>query len=453
MDFNSRKSYRPVSNLTFISKLIETAAKTQLLAHFSKYDLLHSNQSAYRPGHSVETTLLDVYSSILSALDSGKSCFLVLLDLSAAFDTISHSRLLSILESSFGITGQALSWIKSYLAGRSFKIKAGSSFSSVKHSNIGVPQGSVLGPLLFNCIMARLPSILESMGVQCHLYADDTQFLITFDRDEESSARDKVLMAFEEIKRFMAQNFLKLNADKTVFIPFSRSNSEFLPLQLDSNVSVCPSYSTRNLGVILDSKLSFKKHISELRRSSFFHLKRIKSVKPFIPHGMLETLVHAFVTSRVDWCNSLFFGLPDTTVSKIQTVHNACAKFLTGGKRFDSATEKLKELHWLPVKYRIKYKMLIIAHKIIHPADTCNIPAYLKTNLKIKDNENVRFKRSQLGPTFVPPNSKLKTVGDRSYRVGIPQLWNELPLNLRCVKSLNSFKKQLKTHFFKLHFT
>ena len=131
MDFNSRKSYRPVSNLTFISKLIETAAKTELLAHFSKYDLLHSNQSAYRPGHSVETTLLDVYSSILLALDSGKSCFLVLLDLSAAFDTISHSRLLSILESSFGITGQALSWIKSYLAGRSFKIKAKSSFSSV----------------------------------------------------------------------------------------------------------------------------------------------------------------------------------------------------------------------------------------------------------------------------------------------------------------------------------
>ena len=168
---------------------------------------------------------------------------------------------------------------------------------------------------------------------------------------------------------------------------------------------------------------------------------------------MLETLVHAFVTSRVDWCNSLLFGLPDTTVSKIQTVHNACAKFLTGGKRFDSATEKCKELHWLPVKYRIKYKILILAHKIIHPADSCNIPAYLKTNLKIENNENVRFTRSQLGPTFVPPNSKLKTVSDRSHRVGIPQLWNQLPLNLRCFESLNLFKKQIKTHFFNFHFT
>ena len=115
IDFNSLTSYRPVSKLTFISKLIETTAKTELLAHFSKYDLLHSNQSAYRPGHSVETTLLDVYSSILSALDSGKSCFLVLLDLSAAFDTISHSRLLSILESSFGITGPHTCNLPAYL--------------------------------------------------------------------------------------------------------------------------------------------------------------------------------------------------------------------------------------------------------------------------------------------------------------------------------------------------
>ena len=143
-------------------------------------------------GHSVETKLLDAYSSILLANDSGKSYFLVLLDLSVAFDTIFHSRLLSILESSFGITGQALSWINSYLTGRSFKIKARSLFWSVKHSDIGLPQGRVLVPLFFNW----LPSILANMGVQCHLYADGTQFLITFDIDEESSAREKVLMAF-----------------------------------------------------------------------------------------------------------------------------------------------------------------------------------------------------------------------------------------------------------------
>ena len=111
------KTYRPVSNLTFISKVIETAAKPQLMAQFSKNQFLHSNQSAYRPGHSVETRLLDIYSTILSALDNGKSCFFILLDLSAAFDTISHVKLLK--EHSYCVSGNALKWIESYLSGRS----------------------------------------------------------------------------------------------------------------------------------------------------------------------------------------------------------------------------------------------------------------------------------------------------------------------------------------------
>ena len=452
MDSNMLKSYRPVSNLTFISKLIETAAKSQLMAHFSKHQLLHSNQSAYRPGHSVETALLDIYSTILSALDSGKSCFLILLDLSAAFDTISHVKLLNVMESSFGVSGNALKWIESYLSGRSFKVEARNACSTEKHCNIGVPQGSVLGPLLFNCVMAGLPPILESFDVQCHLYADDTQFLVTFDNEDESSARLKVMEAFNAVKRFMSNNFLKSNADKTVFIPFSRTIPDFLPLQLDSSVSVLPSYNSRNLGVIFDSKLSFKQHISELRQSSFFHLRRIKSVKTFIPRHMLETLVHAFITSRVDWCNSLFYGLPNTTISKIQTVHNACAKFLTGSKKYDSASDKLKDLHWLPVKYRIKFKLLIMTHKIVYPSEDSDVPAYLSSNISIKKNAGSRFTRSQLWPSLIPPNSKLKTVGDRSYRVGMPELWNKLPTTLRSIESLNSFKKQLKTYYFKLHY-
>ena len=123
LDSNSLKSYRPVSNLSFISKVLETTVKCQLLDHFQEHNLLHPNQSAYRPGHSVETALLDVYASLLSALDSGKSAFLVMLDLSAAFDTISHSKLLTILKSSFGIDGNVLSWIKSYLENRRFKVK------------------------------------------------------------------------------------------------------------------------------------------------------------------------------------------------------------------------------------------------------------------------------------------------------------------------------------------
>ena len=210
--------------------------------------------SAYRPGHSVETTLLNFYSSILSHwIVENPVSLIYLIYLRPLIPSVLPSVILdSYLCYNHLLASWDRHWIKSYIAGRSFKIKAGSSFSSIMHWNIGVPQGSVLGPLLFNCVMPRLPPILESMGVQCHLYAEYTHFLITFDRDEESSARDKVLLAFEEIKRFMAHDVLKLNSDKTVFIPLSRSTSEFLPWQLDSYVSLCPSNSTPNFGLILD---------------------------------------------------------------------------------------------------------------------------------------------------------------------------------------------------------
>ena len=149
-----------------------------------------------------------------------------MLDLPAAFDTFWHSKLL-ILKSSFSIDRNVLSWIKSYLENRCFKVKTGTAFSEVKESNIGVPQCSVLGPMLFNCVMAGLPRILESLGAKCHLHADNTQFVVTFDMGDEMSARSKIVEIFAAIKAFMFENCLKLNASKTVFIPFSRHQTKF----------------------------------------------------------------------------------------------------------------------------------------------------------------------------------------------------------------------------------
>ena len=116
-----------------------------------------------------------------------------------------------------------MTWIKLYLENSRFKVKTGTTFSEVNESNIGVPQGSVLGPVLFNCFMAGLPWIFESLGVKCHLFADDTQFVETFEKGDEMSARSKVVEIFATIKAFMFENCLNLNASKTVFIPFSRN--------------------------------------------------------------------------------------------------------------------------------------------------------------------------------------------------------------------------------------
>jgi hypothetical protein len=180
LDNDALSSYRPVSNLGFFSKVLETAVNVQLQSHFDNFDLLHTNQSAYRKHHSVETALLHVTSSILKEVDQGKVVFLVLLDLSAAFDTIQHDRILLILNQRFGISGTALSWIESYLSARRAVVKIGQSVSSEMDLNVGVPQGRVLRPVLFNCLMAGLSTVIESRGANCHIYADETQFWLSF---------------------------------------------------------------------------------------------------------------------------------------------------------------------------------------------------------------------------------------------------------------------------------
>ena len=151
MDVNQLKSFRPVSNLPFLSKLLEKVVQTQLQAYLDEHDATPRHQSAYRRHHSTETALIKVYNDLLLAADNGKVSALVLLDLTAAFDTVDHELLLLRLERQFGVCGRALNWFQSYLTGRTYCVVFGGSKSSVIHVTCSVPQGSVLGPLL--CIL------------------------------------------------------------------------------------------------------------------------------------------------------------------------------------------------------------------------------------------------------------------------------------------------------------
>ena len=444
-------SYRPVSNLSYISKVIETAMNNQILDHFSSNNLLSAFQSAYRRGHGVESTITHVYSSILKQLDKGHHVFLILLDLSAAFDTISHSQLLLKLQSNFNITGPALKLIQSYLTGRTTKVRIHSSLSSSMPCGVGVPQGSVLGPVLFNCVMRELPSLLEAEGVDCHLYADDTQFWVSFPPSQESCARVKVQRCFQVIKDFMSSNCLKLNSNKTQFLPISKTlmHTDFAPLALDQDTLIEPSSDVRNLGVNFDCNLNFKKQISLLRQSCFFQLKRVKSIQSYLPSGSLETLIHAFVTSRLDFCNIIYNGLPHYCVSAVQSIQNSCAKAITRARKYDSATEQLFTLHWLPVKRRAEYKGLIICHKIAHGVEFT--PQYFNDVIGV--HKPVRFTRSSeailLRSDF---RAQFVYAGERSIDHFLPKLWNSLPLDLRNESNFTAFKRKLKTYLFQQHF-
>ena len=209
---NNRKNYRPVSNLSFISKIIEKVVSNRLQAHINSNKLNNPMQSAYRKFHSTETALLRVHNDFSVSLDKGHVTALTLLDLSAAFDTIDHNTLTNRLAEWYGVSGMALA------CGRHQKIKIDKSFSHSSLLEHGVPQGSVLSPVLFSLYTAPLITIISSYGLSHHLYADDTQSYISLTGDTATESLKMLQSCITGVSAWMAQSKLKLNPSKTEFL-------------------------------------------------------------------------------------------------------------------------------------------------------------------------------------------------------------------------------------------
>jgi len=217
-----------VSNLAFISKLVETVVAKQLQYYLNCNNLLPVFQSAYRQNHSTETALLKVMNDILLNMKNQRVTLLILLDLSAAFDTVDHDTMLRRLEHSFGIQGKGLSWFASYLSGRSQRIMINESLSKPFNLEWGVPQGSCLGPLLFTLYTSKLFETIKFHLPMIHCYADDSQVYISFspnDRAEQLAVLKSMEDCIRDIRSWMLNNNLKLNDDKTEFLIIGHHNS------------------------------------------------------------------------------------------------------------------------------------------------------------------------------------------------------------------------------------
>ena len=316
LDQNQLKNYRPVSNLPYISKRVVANRLTQ---HMSDNNMYESYQSAYRKSHSVETALIRVQNDILQALDKKQCVILVLLDMASAFDTVDYSILLSRLSKYVGIN--ALSWFSSYLSGRHQTVFVNKSKAYSNLLTSGVPQGSVLGPILFSVYTLPLGDIMRRHGVNFHLFADDTQIYATFNIPDLQSTCDRIERCISDVQSWTAANFLKLNTEKTeILLISSRFGKVEHPLSLlnIAGATIHSVSSAKNIGVIFDSNLCLESHINSICRSAYFHLRNIGAMRKYLNHSATAILVHAFIFSKIDLNNSMLINLPDRLLDKLQ---------------------------------------------------------------------------------------------------------------------------------------
>ena len=331
LDSNEVGSYRPISNLSFISKIIEKCVSLQLTEHLESHELFATVQSAYRKKHSCETATLKIFNDLLVMTDKKNKAVLLLLDLSAAFDTVPHSTLLSRLQHMYGVSGTVLKWFSSYLVGRKAVVKIEDSKSTEVTVLIGVPQGSILGPLMFILFTKDLQDIAAKHGMQIHLYADDSQLYVKITDNNWTQSEEQLRKCFSEIEKWMASSYLKLNPSKTelLFIS-SRTDKSANPIGYDESFSlrrsdqpatlISPSEQARNLGVIFDEKLTMKSHISKVVRDCNMTLHNLRRIGDKLSKQHRVQLVHSLIHSRLDYCNGLLIGADQCDIPRLQKV-------------------------------------------------------------------------------------------------------------------------------------
>ena len=423
----------------------------QVSQHCEEYQLQPDYQSAYREHYSCKTVILKINNDILWGMEAQSITSLVALDLSAAFNTVNHEILLSILSNKYGIKSQALKWFDQYLRPRSFKVTVNGAHSKERDLEVSVPQGSCVGVNIFNLYCLPLQDVVPD-DLQLSGFADDHSVRKAFkagNTNEEISTIAKLESCLLSIKQWMDQARLKMNPSKMEFIYFGNA-PQLLKCTIESiNVAedlILRSDVIRYLGVWLNATPNFKLHVTKKCKAAMVNFIRIRGIHHLLTDEAASSLVLSLCVSHLDYCNAVLYGLLVITIGRMQKIQNMCACLVLRKSKWDSATACLAKLHWLPIRQCVTFKICVLTYNLLREQG----PKYLQVMLQYKYSTNSRTLRSNLDHSLlVIPHTKCKTFTSRSFSVSAPTLWNHLPRSLRESTTLLSFKHDLKTYIYK----
>ena len=290
-------------------------------SHLETNEMREPLQSEYRPKHSTETALLKILNDLLLVVDSKHCVTLLLLDMSAAFDTVNHNILLHRLENSFGITGSVNTWLRSYFTERYQCVNIGGCSSTPIKMDTGMPQGSILGPKGYPSYVSPLFEIVRKHSVNIHMYADDTQLYLGFNLSQYEAAKLQMERCIAGIRSWLSANCLKLNDDKTelLFIGQKHSLSKLPTASLNiGSTTVKSCTSAKNIGAVIDSELKMVEHVNHISKACYLGLRSLSKLRPYLNEETAAILVHSFITCRLDSLNGVLIGEPKYCLNRLQ---------------------------------------------------------------------------------------------------------------------------------------
>jgi hypothetical protein len=439
LDPEDMNNYRPISGLPFLSKIVERIVVRRLNSHLEIVNGLDPHQSAYRSHHSCETALVSVFNNVLLSADAGMVSILTLLDLSSAFDTVNWDILTSKL-SSVSVCDHALRWLSNYLSERSQSVSIHTSVSSPLTLTCGVPQGSVLGPILFSIYLLGIADVFSSHGFSYTLYADDIQFTASCTPNNLSTTLHKVEACVLDIQAWLMKNQLVLNTSKTeVILLGSRHHLKKCKI---SQVSLCGtivpiSTKIRDLGVLVDSHLTMDAHVSRISSSAFSYLHVISRLSKSLSTAHRLLLIHSLVVSRLNFCAPLLIGITSTETNRLQRILNSAMRIAVGKRKFDSIHNTLQEYEWLSVPKLLIFRTASLIYSVMKNGK----PTYLSC-LLVPSTQTRSLRSSDQLLLNIPHVQS--TFGERAFSRFAPTLWNSIPLHIKQCSTLTSFQNNLK---------
>ena len=348
--------------------------------------------------------------------------------------------------------GRVLCWFKSYLSERNYSVKINCSISNGIITLFGVPQGSILGPILFLLYIAEIEAIAELYGLKIHIFADDMQLYISFQNTDVLENTSIIEHCLRHIKIWMSTNFLKINESKTNLVVISparrRYNVDNLCISFGGNV-ILPSSSATNLGVKIDSSLTFHDQINVITSKGYMYLHNFYRLADKLTFELKVQLVTTYILPLIDYCNIVFVSSTKMYLNKLQKLLNSAVRFifnLKGKKRFVSITPFLKKLHILPVHLRINYKLCLLVYKCIHglaPQYLCELLAQKVCYSSLRSSSDLFALQTDVPRTVY---------GENAFSYIAPHRWNQLPFDIRSSTSVETFKSALKTYYFRQYF-